>query len=118
MLYTSSIKLKLYIYYSSIKLLIVRFHAKICPPPPTPLQAENFHPEYHAVGTMLVAATLDVYKAAMKNLLPTPGQVPLRVQPQRLCSCCAGLPAGETSVTGEQEDVCETLGARGVQGVL
>ena len=37
-------------------------------------QAENFHPEYHALGTMLVSATLHVYKAAMANLLPTPAK--------------------------------------------
>ena len=43
-------------------------------PPPLPLQAENFHPEYHTLGTMLVSATLQVYKEAMRNLLPTPAK--------------------------------------------
>ena len=40
----------------------------------THFQAENFHPEYHTLGTMLVSATLHVYKAAMANLLPTPAK--------------------------------------------
>ncbi len=37
-------------------------------------QRENFHPEYHTAGAMIVAATMDVYKAAMSNLLPTPAK--------------------------------------------
>ncbi len=38
------------------------------------MQREDFHPEYHACGSMIVAATTSVYKEAMLNLLPTPAK--------------------------------------------
>ncbi len=37
-------------------------------------QRESFHPEYFTCGTMIVAATLDVYKETMSSLLPTPAK--------------------------------------------
>ena len=38
------------------------------------LKQQNFHPEYSTSGTMLVSATMEVYKATMKSLLPTPAK--------------------------------------------
>ena len=38
------------------------------------MEAGNFLPEMYRVGSQIVQATLDVYKAAMENLLPTPNK--------------------------------------------
>ena len=37
-------------------------------------QANDFATEYFTAGTMIVAATMEVYKQAMDNLLPTPAK--------------------------------------------
>ena len=37
-------------------------------------QAQDFSTEYFTTGNMIVAATMDMYKAAIKNLLPTPAK--------------------------------------------
>ena len=39
-----------------------------------PLQKDGFHPEYFTSGNMIVSATMDIYKQAMQNLLPTPAK--------------------------------------------
>uniref|UniRef100_A0A8B9VSH1 Dynein axonemal heavy chain 12 n=1 Tax=Anas zonorhyncha TaxID=75864 RepID=A0A8B9VSH1_9AVES len=38
------------------------------------LRAQEFTPEFFSVGNQIVAATLEVYKKAIKNLLPTPAK--------------------------------------------
>ncbi|XP_052780138.1 dynein axonemal heavy chain 12-like isoform X1 [Mya arenaria] len=40
----------------------------------THLRGQEFPAEYHSVGTMIVQATLDMYKQAIANLLPTPAK--------------------------------------------
>lgn len=39
-----------------------------------PTQSQEFSSEYIAVGQMIVTSTLEVYKLAMENLLPTPAK--------------------------------------------
>jgi len=38
------------------------------------MQGQEFAAEYHTVGNMIVAATSDMYKQAIANLLPTPAK--------------------------------------------
>ena len=37
-------------------------------------QAQEFPPDFFTIGSQIVHATMDVYKAAMSNLLPTPAK--------------------------------------------
>ena len=37
-------------------------------------QAQDFPTDIYTTGTMIVHATMDVYKKAMENLLPTPAK--------------------------------------------
>jgi hypothetical protein len=39
-----------------------------------PSQSQDFSPDFFTAGSNIVQATMDVYKAAMDNLLPTPAK--------------------------------------------